>query len=157
MDLMGYRILQLAGQLPTLLVLLTGLVLALTRRDRLPRRARTLLLSGVVVLLLVELVGMFWTLAVPQLISMGRPDESINAFALFTKVSTAIAWIGYPVGIGLVLAAAFAGRQPAADWAGWTPPAADESHADPAPTAAGPAPTAQWGATDVPPHSPGQA
>ncbi|NYF54942.1 hypothetical protein [Micromonospora purpureochromogenes] len=155
MELFGYSILQIGGELPTLAVLVTGLVLAVARRGRLPHRARALMMSGIAVLLVVGLVGLAWTIAWPHLLDF-RSIEGGGEFRRFRLLSIAVgvlAWIGYPVGTGLLVAAVLAGRPvaaPAVDWAGWTPPAGDDAgHADPGPPPPAPAAT-QWGGTDLP-------
>ncbi|MEU5787597.1 hypothetical protein ABZ754_07685 [Micromonospora purpureochromogenes] len=155
MELFGYSILQIGGELPTLAVLVTGLVLAVARRGRLPGRARALMLSGIAVLLVVSLMAMAWAFAVPHLLDFRSIDggAALGRFRLFSMAMSLVGWIGYPVGLGLLVAAALAGRPvaaPAVDWAGWTPPAGDDAgHADPGPPPPAPAAT-QWGATDRP-------
>ncbi|MGN9891069.1 hypothetical protein [Micromonospora sp. L31] len=74
-------------------------------------------------------------------------------FKLFSIAVSVVAWIGYPVGTGLLVAAVLAGRPvtaPTVDWGAWTPPAGDDAgHADPGPPSPAPAAT-QWGVTDLP-------
>lgn len=154
MELLGYSILQIGGELPTLAVLVTGLVLAVARRGRLPHRARALMMSGIAVLMVVGLLSLAWNMAVPHLLDLrlagGGGFRQYHLFSLAVGVLWAI---GYPVGLGLLVAAAFAGRPvaaPTADWAGWTPPAGDDA-GDPGPAPQSPAPPAtQWGGSDLP-------
>ncbi|MEU4714723.1 hypothetical protein AB0F73_13840 [Micromonospora purpureochromogenes] len=154
MELFGYSVLQIGGELPTLAVLVTGLVLAAARRGRLPHRARTLMLSGIAVLLVVGLLGLAWNVAVPHLLDLRwAGGGTYRQYRLFS-LAVGVLWaIGYPVGLGLLVAAVFAGRPvaaPAADWAGWTPPAGDdEGQPDPAPQSPAP-PVTQWGGSDLP-------
>ncbi|MEH0819436.1 MULTISPECIES: hypothetical protein [unclassified Micromonospora] len=154
MELFGYSVLQIGGELPTLGVLVTGLVLAVVRRGRLPQRARALMMSGIAVLLVVSLIGLVWNVAMPHLLDL-RWDGGggYRQYQLFS-LAVGVLWaIGYPIGLGLLVAAVLAGRPvaaPAVDWAGWTPPAADDAgHPDPAAQSPAPAAT-QWGATDLP-------
>ncbi|GAB3174384.1 hypothetical protein FHX75_13246 [Micromonospora palomenae] len=154
MELFGYSLLQIGGELPTLAVLVTGLVLAVARRGRLPHRARALMMSGLAVLMVVSLLGLAWNVAVPHLLDLrwdgGGGFRQYHLFSLAVGVLWAI---GYPVGLGLLVAAAFAGRPvaaPAVDWAGWTPPAGDDAgQPDPAPQSPAP-PATQWGGSDLP-------
>ncbi|MEV0724081.1 hypothetical protein AB0I37_15020 [Micromonospora purpureochromogenes] len=154
MELFGYSILQIGGELPTLAVLVTGLVLAVARRGRLPHRARTLMISGIAVLLMVGLLSLALNLVLPHLLDFrwagGGGYRRLQLFSLAVGVLWAI---GYPVGLGLLVAAVFAGRPTAAptvDWAGWTPPAGDdEGQPDPAPQSPAP-PATQWGGSDLP-------
>jgi hypothetical protein len=154
MELFGYSILQIGGELPTLAVLVTGLVLAVARRGRLPHRARALMMSGIAVLLVVSLLGLAWTVAVPHLLDLRwNGGGGYRQYQLFS-LAVGVLWaIGYPVGLGLLVAAVFAGRPvaaPAVDWTGWTPPAGDDAeNPDPAPQPPAPAAT-QWGGTDLP-------
>ncbi|MFC8616954.1 hypothetical protein ACFT9M_11120 [Micromonospora purpureochromogenes] len=154
MELFGFSILQLASELPVLAVLVTGLVLAGMRRDRLPRRARLLMSAGIAVLLVIGLITLGWNLAVPHLLDFRWTGTgSYRQFQLLTMAVGGVYSIGYPIGLGLLVAAVFAGRPvaaPAVDWAGWTPPAGDDAdHPEPAPQSPAPAAT-QWGGTDLP-------
>ncbi|MEH1054151.1 hypothetical protein V6U89_02910 [Micromonospora sp. CPCC 206171] len=143
-----------AGELPTLAVLVTGLVLAVARRGRLPRRARALMISGIAVLLAVSLLSLTLNLVLPHLLDVGWAGGGGYRRLRLFSLAVGVLWaIGYPVGLGLLVAAVFAGRPiaaPAVDWAGWTPPAGDDAdHPDPGPLSPAPAAT-QWGVTDLP-------
>ncbi|MEU5938792.1 hypothetical protein ABZ807_06310 [Micromonospora sp. NPDC047548] len=160
MELYGFSILQLAGELPTLAVLVTGLVLAVARRDRLPRRARLLMSSGLAVLLVVGLMTLAWNVAVPHLIDFRWAGDGYRRFQFLGMAVGVVSSIGYPVGTGLIVAAVLAGRPvgtPAVEWGAWTPPTGGApGDADPAPPSPAPAAT-QWGGTDLPPLPPAAA
>ncbi|WP_319460792.1 hypothetical protein [Micromonospora sp. RTP1Z1] len=137
MRFLGYSGWQLLAQLPTLLVLATGLVLALVNR-RLPRGPRGLLFAGTAVLLLGALLNLAWVLALPHLVAGGW--SAVQASRL-TLVIGPLGALLHPAGLGLLVAAVLAGRRataaPATPWSGWQPGAGD------------PAPQ-QWGGPDVP-------
>ncbi|MER5702639.1 hypothetical protein ABT023_11935 [Micromonospora sp. NPDC002296] len=112
MDFLTYSATQVAAQLPTLLVLVAGLTLAIVFRDRLGRRSRLLLVSGVVVLLVGTLVSLAWLLALPRLYGSGGASMSVVTVArLNTGVSLVLALL-HPAGLGLVIAAVLTGRRP---------------------------------------------
>ncbi|MEH0983091.1 hypothetical protein [Micromonospora sp. CPCC 205556] len=157
MELYGVSVMQLAGELPYHAVLVTGLVLVATRADRLPRRARLLTATGAAVLLVAGLVTLAWNIAIPHLLDSGwLRNAGFGRLSLLGVAVSAAAWVGYPVGTGLLIGAVFAGRRPvdpSADaWGAWTPPTTD---ADATPAAAAPA-TTPWGGTDRPPAAPTQ-
>ncbi|MFJ6198535.1 hypothetical protein [Micromonospora sp. NPDC092111] len=156
MGMFGYRFMQLVGVLPTLLLLLVALVLAGTARRRLPGRARPLLLAGATVLLLMELVSVVWLLALPDLVRSRVGSGGLRQFELLNLTVSAVQWIGYPIGLGMIVAAVFAGRAappaPVGGWGGWPPPATDPGTA---PAAADPTAT-PWGGSDRPPVAPQQ-
>ncbi|MEU0153187.1 hypothetical protein [Micromonospora fulviviridis] len=126
--MLGYAGWQLLIQLPTLLVLVTGLVLALTRR--LPRGPRVLLLGGVAVLLLAAVVNLLWVLVFPHLIAEGWSATRVSRLSLLFAPIQALL---HPAGLALVIGAALAGRRATGPeptpprFAGWpapgTPPA----------------------------------
>lgn len=131
MRYLGATGLQLLTQLPNFLVLIAGLVLALVNR-RLPRGPRGLLLAGVAVLLIGATVSLLWALTVSR--SLGEGWSSSELIRLGTLIGL-IQLVLHPLGLGLVIAAALAGRRatgpdaPPPTWAGWphppvTPPAA---------------------------------
>ncbi len=107
-------IVSLAVKLPSIAVLVAGLVLASTRRDRLPGRARALLSSGAVVLLVVVLVTLIWSVALsgPQSSDWIRGGGYQRVAVLGLAVDV-VAALGYPLGFGLLVGAALAGRRPA--------------------------------------------
>jgi hypothetical protein len=118
---LGYSGWQLLIQVPNLLVLVAGLVLALANR-RLPRGARRLLFGGLAVLLLALASNLAWMLAVPHLITGG---SDINQLGLLLSPFLVLL---HPIGLALVLAAAVAGRRaagpdaPPPHWTGWPAP-----------------------------------
>jgi hypothetical protein len=115
---LGYTGWQLVTQLPTLIVLVTGLVLALVNR-RLPRGPRGLLLAGTAVLIVAALANLAWVLAFPRLIAGGWSGVEVSRLSLVVGPLLAVL---HPAGLGLVIAAALAGRRaatPAAPWGGW--------------------------------------
>ncbi|SCG52792.1 hypothetical protein [Micromonospora coxensis] len=173
----GFSILTLGMELPTIAVLVTALVLAATRRDRLPARARVLLTSGTLVLLAAGLVALAWSLAFPHLIGADwMRDGGYRRISLISFAVTAVTALGFPVGLGLLLGAVFAGRgradAPAGPWGAWTAPAVDAApSATPAGAGTTPAttpgevgttpsatpggvgttpPATQWGGSDLP-------
>ncbi|WP_446216674.1 hypothetical protein [Micromonospora sp. IBHARD004] len=140
MRFLGYSGLQLLTQLPTLLVLAAGLVLALV--NRLPRGPRGLLFAGTAVLLLGALLNLVWVLALPRLVAGGW--STIQTSRLTLVLGPLLALL-HPAGLGLLVAAVLAGRRatapPATPWSGWQPGAGD------------PAPQ-QWGGPDLPAPAP---
>ncbi|MFC4147037.1 hypothetical protein ACFO0M_12345 [Micromonospora mangrovi] len=121
MQFLGYSGWQLLTQLPTLLMLVVGLVLALTHR-RLPRGPRGLLLAGIAVLLLGALLNLGWVLALPRVVQNGGAAQLTR---LNLIVGPLLALL-HPLGLGLVVAAALTGRTspptpPAPQWRGWQP------------------------------------
>ncbi|MEU7978049.1 hypothetical protein AB0B63_05910 [Micromonospora sp. NPDC049081] len=182
MGMFGYRITQLVGHLPVLVTLLVVLVLAATARRRLPGRARSLLIAGAAVLLLVELFNTAWVAALPELIRARVRSGGMRQFELMNLAASTVSWIGYPIGLGLVVAAVFAGRAashaPGQPWGAWTPPAGSaagqpsgfaaghpgighSTSGHPATGQPGPGPVvpgqaAPWGGSDRPPAAPPQ-
>ncbi|SBT46762.1 hypothetical protein GA0070611_3496 [Micromonospora auratinigra] len=125
MRFLGYSGWQLFLQVPYLLVLVTGLVLALTNR-RLPRGARRLLVSGVAVLLVGAVLNLVWVLALPHVYSQGWGGLRLSQLNLLV---VPLQLVLHPAGMALVVAAAFAGRRaagpadPPPHWSGWPAPA----------------------------------
>ncbi|WP_229402984.1 hypothetical protein [Micromonospora okii] len=116
MEFLNYAVLQAAMQMPTLLVLVTGLVLAAVARDRLPRRSRTLLLAGAVVLLLGTLLSLAWMISLPQVYS--SVHGSAQSIGYLSSAIGLVLTLLHATGLGLVIAAALTGRRHSA-----TPPA----------------------------------
>lgn len=165
--MLGYRLTQVLGHLPILLTLLTVLVLAATAGRRLPGRSRSFLLAGAVVLLLLELLTTAWVAALPDLIRSG----GIRQYQMWSLAVSAVGWIGYPIGLGLIVAAVFVGRRAAAPspvpgqpWGTWTPPAGGPPTGRPGgpppgyPTGQTPAEPGRdaWGGSGHPPAAPPQ-
>ncbi|HEY0697825.1 MAG TPA: hypothetical protein VGD43_08445 [Micromonospora sp.] len=98
---------QLFSRLPLVVVLIVGAVLLSTRRARLPRRAFSLGIGGIVLLVVTALLGVGWTLAIPYLarnLDLGGTD--------FTSVITGAGFLLTlldAAGIGLLVAAVLAG------------------------------------------------
>ncbi|WP_341717384.1 hypothetical protein QQG74_26365 [Micromonospora sp. FIMYZ51] len=122
----GYLLVQLALQLPTLVVLIVGGALAASARGRLPRAARRLLVAGLAVLLVVTLISTVWSVTLPWTADGGA--QRLGALSMLVGVVHALL---FPVGVGLLIAAASAGRRtgsapgpavPSAP-AAWGPPA----------------------------------
>ncbi|MGK5440958.1 hypothetical protein ACSNN7_03880 [Micromonospora sp. URMC 105] len=111
------------------------------------------MMSGVAVLLVVSLIALAWNVALPHLFDLRwNGAGGYRQYQLFSLAVGVLLAIGYPIGIGLLVAAVFAGRPvaaPAVDWAGWTPPAAGDDPGHPGPAPQAPAAT-QWGTTDLP-------
>ncbi|MGW0431169.1 hypothetical protein ACWDV4_01265 [Micromonospora sp. NPDC003197] len=165
----------LLGTLPSLLVLLVGLILVLVAGKRLPGRARVLAVLGGAILSVGLLLGMAWTLAIPTLIREGHlAYGDFNRYNLFVTVVLSLM---QAAGFGLLIGALLSARtapvappaMPAAPSPAWPgtpmpagampapyPPAAAPASAPPSsappapypPAAAPPAPT-QW----TPPRS----
>ncbi|MFJ8581205.1 hypothetical protein [Micromonospora sp. NPDC093277] len=124
-------ILSVAVKLPSIVVLVIGLVLAVARRDRLPRPARALLPAGVVVLLVVALAALSWSLILTNLAADWIRDGGYQRLSMLGLIFDGLVSLGNPIGFGLLIGAVLAGRRPA------EPPVA------PASTAAAPG----WGGT----------
>ncbi|MEV4723060.1 hypothetical protein [Micromonospora humida] len=167
MAMLGYRLTQVLGHLPILLTLLTVLVLGATAGRRLPGRSRSFLLAGAAILLLLELFTTAWVAALPELIRSG----GIRQYQTWSLAVSLVGWIGYPVGLGLIVTAVFVGRTappspvPGQPWGTWTPPAGGPPTGHPG----GPPPgyaagqaaehpgRGAWGGSDHPPAAPPQA
>ncbi|SCE82262.1 hypothetical protein GA0074695_1387 [Micromonospora viridifaciens] len=154
-------IVSLAVKLPAIAVLVAGLVLASTRRDRLPGRARALLSSGAVVLLVVVLVTLIWSVVLSgPLSSDWVRSGGYQRVAMLGLALDVVTGVGYPLGFGLLVGAALAGRRPAGPPVGpvgpWAPPGTA-----PAPTVApgwaGATPgPGQWGPGNATSPAPGR-
>ncbi|MFD2768279.1 hypothetical protein [Micromonospora eburnea] len=129
MDQILPTILSVAAKLPSIAVLVIGLVLAAMRRDRLPRSARVLLRSGVVVLLVVVLAALAWNLVFSNLATADWVrDGGYQRISLLALLFDGLVSVGNPIGFGLLIGAVLAGRRPA------------EPPVDPVRSAAAPAP-----------------
>ncbi|MGC5030346.1 hypothetical protein [Micromonospora sp. DT229] len=137
MNVSGYVLLQAAQELPTLVVLIVGAVLA----RRLPETARRLLLAGVGVLLVLTVATTVWFTALPWLAS-----ENVSGWVALSTIFSVIRALVAPVGFGLLIAAAFAARRggPAA---GAAVPNAPAAWGSPPPEAHWPAAETQWSPT----------
>ncbi|MER5453261.1 hypothetical protein ABT008_00580 [Micromonospora sp. NPDC002389] len=123
-----YLLVQVAMELPTLAVLITGGVLAASSRGRLSEAVRRLLLAGLAVLLVLTLFSTAWSVALPWVAAEG--PARFGALSLVVGVIHALL---LPAGFGLLIAAALAGRRsgPAPGPTGPDAPAAwDASPAD---------------------------
>lgn len=148
----GYVATVTAVEAPTVLVLLVGIVLTATAGRRLPRRPRLLALSGLGVLLVTSALSLAWIVLMPR---MFTADWGRSNFQLVNTAYGVVQGLAYPLGLGLVIAAALTGRR-AGDaqpgpWGGWPP-------GGPAPAPTGqPAPTPGWTAdASAAPGAPGQ-
>ncbi|MBO4209305.1 hypothetical protein [Micromonospora echinofusca] len=108
MGVVGYVVGQVGSHLPTLLVLLAGLILVGTARGRLPGRSGTLALAGMGVLLLGALLSIGWALLFTQLI---RQDWTARNLGLVTTGAGVLLSIWHATGLGLLVAAVLAGRR----------------------------------------------
>ncbi|WP_431727718.1 DUF1418 family protein [Verrucosispora sp. TAA-831] len=99
-----YLLVQVAMELPTLAVLVTGGVLA-SARGRLPDAARRLVLAGLVVLLVLTLISVAWSVALPWTAAEG--PARFGVLSLFVGVIRALL---LPAAVGLLVAAALACR-----------------------------------------------
>ncbi|WP_433687082.1 hypothetical protein ACQP0I_26350 [Micromonospora carbonacea] len=112
MEFLGYAAVQTATQLPTVLVLVTGLVLAAVSRHRLWGPSRALLLAGVVVLLVTALLNIAWLVALPQLYSSAWSSLPAGTVARYSAAVGVVFALLHPTGLGLVIAGALTGRAP---------------------------------------------
>ncbi|MGW4500002.1 hypothetical protein ACWENR_15495 [Micromonospora sp. NPDC004336] len=146
-----------AVQVPTVLVLLVGLVLTATAGRRLPRRPRLLALFGMGVLLVTSVLNLAWVVLLPQLV---RADFGWSEFQAVSLAYNGLLALTYPVGTGLLIAAVLAGRRAtgaaAGPSGGWSPgPPAPPHPGQPTPPAGWAAeapaePPAQWGGRSRP-------
>ena len=114
---------QLLTDLPLLLTLLAALVAAVAARQRLAGRARSFLISGLVVLLAATLISTATPLLAGALINRSAEvAEAQVVFFLYGLVSSFV----WAVGVALLIAAAFSARP-------GTPPSAPPAGAYPAP------------------------
>jgi len=126
--------------LPTLLVLVVGLILVAVSGKRLPGRARVLAFLGGAVLLLSLFLGLVWGIMVPTLIR----DRTFSPadFAPINLVVTLLLSLMQAAGIGLLIGALLSAR---------TAPATASSAAAPTPAPAMPAaPSPAWPGTPTP-------
>lgn len=154
-DLLG----PLVGTLPTMLVLVVGLILVAVAGKRLPGRARVLAFLGGAVLLLGLLLNMAWGLAIPTLFR-----EGVFSHAEFTPISLAVSLLltfMQAAGIGLLIGAVLAARTaptaptatpdmpatPPAAWSGTPGPGTPPPH----PAASAPYPPAATPPASAPP------
>ena len=123
MRFLSYSGWQLLTQLPTLLVLAAGLVLAVVNR-RLPRGPRGLLLAGTAVLLLGGSLNLGWMLALPRLVVDGWGAARMIQLSMVMGPLLALL---HSAGLGLIVTAALTGRRtagpvaPATPSDGWQP------------------------------------
>jgi hypothetical protein len=101
----SYLLSVLAWNGPVLVLAVVGIVLGLVRR--LPGRVRGLLVAGSAILLLGRLISLAWSLAVPRLLL--RFD--VADYGRVVTVAGIVITLIEVAGMGLVLAAALAGRR----------------------------------------------
>lgn len=130
---------QLLTNLPLLLTLLAALVAAVTARQRLTGRTRTLLISGLLVLLLATVVSTATPLLAGFLINRSAEVTEVQVVFFLYGIVTSLVWAA---GVALLIAAVFSGRPatpPGAPYAG-AYPAHGTAPGGPDPYAATPAP-----------------
>ncbi|WP_344750576.1 hypothetical protein, partial [Micromonospora olivasterospora] len=106
MEILNNPFVQASLRLPTLLVLVVGLAMALVARKRLPGRCMALLVGGLLALFLQLLVDLAAVFALPQLYRSGA-----LSFSALTGVATAVGLatsVLLSVGLALLIAAALA-------------------------------------------------
>ncbi|MEH1013887.1 hypothetical protein V6U90_12365 [Micromonospora sp. CPCC 206060] len=118
MGVFGYVVGQVASHLPTLLVLLVGLILVGTARGRLPGRSGTLALAGMGVLVLGDLLSIGWAVLFTQLV---RQDWTARELGLAGSGVGVLLSLWHATGLGLLVAAVLAGRRA-------VPPPAGQPH-----------------------------
>ncbi|MFF3855320.1 hypothetical protein [Micromonospora sp. NPDC002575] len=112
MEFLGYAAVQTATQLPTVLVLVTGLALAAVSRHRLRGPSRALLLAGVVVLLVTALLNIAWLVALPHLYSSAWSSLPAGTVSRYSAAVGVVLALLHPTGLGLVIGGALTGRAP---------------------------------------------
>jgi len=110
-DEFAYVAIQVAAQLPALIVLVVGLVLVAARRRTLNGRARGLGLAGCAVLLAGLLATTAWTSSYIWIYAGG--DLDVREFGLITSVVGLFLTLIHATGLALVIAAVLAGARPA--------------------------------------------
>jgi hypothetical protein len=147
----------LLGTLPTMLVLLVGLILVAVAGKRLPGKARVLAFLGGTVLLLDLILNVVWGFALPAMIREGVLDYAdLRSFSLAYSVLSGLL---HAIGIGLLIGALLAARTapttatpampatPSAGWPGAPVPGTPTPHpttSAPYPPASVPPAPAQW-------------
>ncbi|MET7746943.1 hypothetical protein [Micromonospora sp. NPDC005367] len=121
-----YTAVRALSHLPSLLVLLTGLVLTGVARRRLPGRSRALMYTGLGLLMVNIGLGVGVSVVLPAVVADQETGSlGFDVVPLFV-VSNLISFLLQPVGLGLVIAAALTGRRtpgsvPPAGPRGWPP------------------------------------
>ncbi|MFG1775628.1 hypothetical protein ACGFIG_04260 [Micromonospora sp. NPDC049048] len=105
----------IAFRMPTVLVLLAGLVLAAAAGRRLTRGPRLLALFGLGVLLLGEVLSTAWIVLLPRVFTS---DWGRSNFQLVNLANSGLLALAYALGLGLLIAALLAGRRPGGAAAG---------------------------------------
>jgi hypothetical protein len=107
-------------QAPVFGVLVVGLILLATQGHRLPPRSRQLGRIGLVIMLVEAVASVLWTALLPQLLSRMSYDRGfIQTYSIATAIVGIIMSLLFATGLGLLVAALMAARQPAV----WGPPA----------------------------------
>ena len=100
-------------QLPVFAVLIVGLILLAGQGDRLPPRSRLLARAGLAVTLAESLASMTWSALLPQLLSQLDFDSGImHTYALASALVGFLLAVLFATGIGLLVGALMAARQP---------------------------------------------
>ncbi|MEH1101477.1 hypothetical protein [Micromonospora sp. CPCC 205561] len=105
---LGYVATAVAFEMPTVVVLLVGLVLTATAGRRLPRGPRLLALSGLGVLLASAVLSAAWTLLLHRVYGS---DWGRSNFHLVNLAYSGVLALAYPLGTGLLIAALLGGRR----------------------------------------------
>ncbi|GIJ23306.1 hypothetical protein [Micromonospora lutea] len=103
MENYGYALILVLTELPTFAVLVVAAVLTHNARDRVPERVRHLLLAGLGALLLSALLTTGWS---------AGARVSFSGFGPLFFLGGLLRVLLVPVGVGLLVAAALAGRRP---------------------------------------------
>ncbi|GIE08908.1 hypothetical protein [Paractinoplanes ferrugineus] len=157
-------------QAPVFGVLVVGLVLLGTQGRRLPPRSRQLARLGLVIMLVEGAASMLWTALLPQLLSrMSYERGFVQTYGIASAIFGIIMSLLVAAGLGLLIAALLAARQPAppppgaapTPWgpppgaapATWGPPpgAVPPDSAPPSPTPPSPTPPSPAAPGSVPP------
>jgi hypothetical protein len=99
------------GQLPILAVLVVGLILLSQQGARLPGRSRQLGRAGLVVLLAESVAAMVWSVLLPQIIYQVGSGR-VRTYALLNAGVGLVLALLSAAGVGLLVAAVLAARQP---------------------------------------------
>lgn len=99
---------QALSVLPTLLVVVVGLIVVLVSGNRLPGRARVLAFLGGALLLLNLILSVVWALLLPELIMRG--ELSFREFSPINLVASVVLNLMHGIGIGLLIGALLAAR-----------------------------------------------
>lgn len=113
---------QLAGRLPILLVLLAGIIMLAARRQSLPKKAAALGIAGLVVIGAATIIGLAWSMWLPQLsYEFGMSSTEFSTILLVVGLALSLF---DALGIGLLVAAVVVRpKAPAQQFGGFGVPA----------------------------------